>query len=123
MADDSEPQHPTPAAPSNPRQQQPGGARTLAGEYVPPTASSTPSQPAARRQPQRGLRTLGDLQASGGGQAHGHDDGDGASDDDDQDDENQDFFAGGEKSGLAVQNPNQANARDQINNILRRARL
>ena len=98
-----------------------GGGRTLGGAYVPspaPAASSSSAQPAAARgQPtQRGVagaRTLRDLQASGGG-GHGH-----AHDDDD---ENQDFFAGGEKSGLAVQNPNQSNPRDQINNILKRAR-
>jgi UBX domain-containing protein 1 len=121
MADESEPQNPTPNPPS---QQQPGGGRTLDGTYVPPAASSSTSQRAApRQQPQRGLRTLGDLQSSGGGgHGHGHDDGDRASDSDYQDDENQDFFAGGEKSGLAVQNPNQSNPRDQINNILRRAR-
>jgi UBX domain-containing protein 1 len=116
MAGD-EPTNPTP----NPaQQQQPGGGRTLDGTYVPPAAgSSSSSQPAAPRQPQRGLRTLGDLQSSGGGgHGHSHDD----DDDDEQDDENQDFFAGGEKSGLAVQNPNQSNPRDHINNILRRAR-
>jgi UBX domain-containing protein 1 len=115
MAGD-EPTNPTP----DPAQQQPGGGRTLDGTYVPPAAgSSSSSQPAARRQPQRGLRTLGDLQSSGGGgHGHSHDD----DDDDEQDDENQDFFAGGEKSGLAVQNPNQSNPRDHINNILRRAR-
>jgi UBX domain-containing protein 1 len=101
--------------------------RTLAGAYVPspaPAASSSASQPAAARgQPtQRGVagaRTLRDLQSSGGGHGHAHDDDD---DDDNPDDENQDFFAGGEKSGLAVQNPNQSNPRDQINNILKRAR-
>ncbi|KAL1593850.1 protein phosphatase regulator [Paraconiothyrium brasiliense] len=112
MADDNENQ--TPAA------QQPGGGRTLGGAYVPPTESSSSSaqQPAAQRQPQRGLRTLGDLQSSGGGgHGHAHDD-----DDSDDDDEQHDFFTGGEKSGLAVQNPNQSNPRDQINNILRRAR-
>jgi len=69
-----------------------------------------------------GLRTLKDLQSGGGsagGHGHAHSEGD---DDGDDDDENQDFFAGGEKSGLAVQNPNAANPRDQINNILKRAR-
>lgn len=82
----------------------------------PPEASSSSSQqPAGRSQPQRGLRTLGDLQSSGGGHGHAHDD-------DSDDDENHDFFTGGEKSGLAVQNPNQSNPRDHINNILRRAR-
>jgi UBX domain-containing protein 1 len=71
-----------------------------------------------------GLRTLKDLQSSGGGggQGHAHGDGDHSSDEDYQDDENQDFFTGGEKSGLAVQNPNAANPRDQINKILKRAR-
>ncbi|KAL5432924.1 hypothetical protein PMIN06_011843 [Paraphaeosphaeria minitans] len=116
MADDNDNQ--------TPAQQQPGGGRTLGGAYVPPTASSSSSaqQPAARRQPQQrgvaGARTLGDLQSSGGGaHGHAHDD-----DDDDDDDEQHDFFTGGEKSGLAVQNPNQSNSRDHINNILRRAR-
>ena len=44
--------------------------------------------------------TLGDLSGggSGGHAGHGHDD-------DDDDDDDQDFFAGGEKSALAVQNP------------------
>jgi len=129
MADENTPQNPTPNPPppqqQQQQQQQPGGGRTLDGTYVapPPAASaSSSSQPAARRQPQRGLRTMGDLQSSGGGgHGHGHDNSDGASGSD-QDDENQDFFAGGEKSGLAVQNPNQSNPRDQINNILKRAR-
>lgn len=124
MAGDEQPANPQPDPPQQPV---PGGGRTLGGAYVPPAASSPSSSqaPAASRQaPQRGLRTLKDLQAGGGGGGHGHahDDGDGDSDDDFQDDENQDFFAGGEKSGLAVQNPNQANPRDQINNILKRAR-
>jgi UBX domain-containing protein 1 len=120
MADD-EPQNPTPNVPPQ-QQQQPGGGRTLAGDYVPPPPASSSSRQPARRQPQRGLRTLGDLQ-SAGASGHGHDDGDHDDDSDYQDDENQDFFAGGEKSGLAVQNPNnQSNPRDQINNILRRAR-
>jgi len=113
---------------ANPQQPVPGGGRTLGGAYVPPTAdasSSSSAQPSSSRQaPQRGLRTLKDLQSggSGGGHGHSHDDGDRDSDEDDQDDENQDFFTGGEKSGLAVQNPNAANPRDQINNILKRAR-
>ena len=124
MAGDEQPANPSPNPPQQPV---PGGGRTLDGAYVPPPAgapssSSTP-KPAASKQPaQRGVagaRTLRDLQSSGGGHGHAHDDDD---DDDDKDDENQDFFAGGEKSGLAVQNPNQANPRDQINNILKRAR-
>jgi UBX domain-containing protein 1 len=124
MAGDDQPTEPA----SNPPQQPaPGGGRTLDGTYVPPpagAASSSSSQPASssRTAPQRGLRTLKDLQSGGGGgQGHAHGD-DHSDDDDEQDDENQDFFTGGEKSGLAVQNPNAANPRDQINNILKRAR-
>jgi UBX domain-containing protein 1 len=124
MAGDDQTTNPNPNPPQQPV---PGGGRTLDGTYVPPppgAASSSSSQPSASRQaPQRGLRTLKDLQSGGGGgHGHAHSDGDRDSDDDDQDDENQDFFTGGEKSGLAVQNPNAANPRDQINNILKRAR-
>ncbi|KAF2467797.1 SEP-domain-containing protein [Lindgomyces ingoldianus] len=124
MAGDDQPTEPTPNPP-----QGTGGGRTLGGAYVPAEPSSSSAQPAtSRHPPQRGMRTLKDLQTQGGAGAaggHGHahgDDGDHASDEDYQDDGNQDFFAGGEKSGLAVQNPNAANPRDQINNILRRAR-
>jgi UBX domain-containing protein 1 len=129
MAGDDQPANP-PSEQQRQQQQQPvpGGGRTLGGAYVPPTeASSSSSSRAQSTQPKApqqrgvaGLRTLKDLQSSGGGHGHAHDDDD--SGDDDKDDENQDFFAGGEKSGLAVQNPNQANPRDHINNILKRAR-
>lgn len=123
MAGDDQTTNPDPN-PNPPQQPVPGGGRTLGGAYVPPPAgSSSSSQPPAtsRQAPQRGLKTLKDLQSSGGGHGHAHNDGDRDSDED-YTDENQDFFAGGEKSGLAVQNPNQANPRDQINNILKRAR-
>ncbi|KAF2826839.1 SEP-domain-containing protein [Ophiobolus disseminans] len=116
----------TNTAPEPAQQPVPGGGRTLDGTYVPPPAgapsSSSSSQPSSSRQaPQprgvAGLRTLKDIQSGGGGgHAHSEDD------DDDEDEENQDFFTGGEKSGLAVQNPNASNPRDQINNILKRAR-
>ena len=52
--------------------------------------------------PKKKFATLGDLSggSAGGGHAgHGHDD------DSDDSDENQDLYAGGEKSGLAVENP------------------
>ena len=65
-------------------------------------ASSNPG----RQQPKKKFATLGDLGSSnkGGGHAgHGHSDDD--DDDDYQDDENPNLFAGGEKSGLAVKNP------------------
>jgi UBX domain-containing protein 1 len=102
-----------------------GGGRTLAGGPAPsaPSASSGQSSTARRGPPAQrgGMRTLKDLQGDGGHAGHGHGH---ANDDDDEDDDEQDFFAGGEKSGLAVQNPNagHGNARDQINGILDRAR-
>lgn len=46
--------------------------------------------------------------------------GNGDDDDDDEDDKNQDMFAGGEKSALAVQNPNQG-APDHFRNIMNQA--
>jgi UBX domain-containing protein 1 len=124
MAGDDQP------ADAPPQQPVPGGGRTLGGAYVPPTEASSSSasraSSAQRQAPQQrgvaGLRTLKDLQAGGSsGSGHGHAHGGDDSDDDEHDDE-LDFFAGGEKSGLAVQNPNQANPRDHINNILKRAR-
>jgi UBX domain-containing protein 1 len=119
MAGDDEPQQPSPAP-------QQSGARRLDGTFVPSTASSSSAQPSSSRQPTQppkrgvaGLRTLKDLQNQGG-DGHGHSHGDDGSD---EENENQDFFAGGEKSGLAVQDPSQAaNPRDHINNIIKRAR-
>jgi UBX domain-containing protein 1 len=118
MAGDDDTTQPT--APS--AAHQPGGGRTLGGAYVPPSESSSASSSKAasrQRQPQRGLRTLKDLQSGGGEGGHGHD-----HDDDDEDDEhrNHDFFTGGEKSGLAVQNPGANSPADHISNIMRRAR-
>lgn len=125
MAGDDQTSNP-PAA----QQPVPGGARRLDGTYVPtpagaaPPASSTPQPSSSRQAPQQrgvaGARTLRDLQGGGGGGGHGH--AHSEDDDDDDDEEKQDFFTGGEKSGLAVQNPNAANPHDQINNILKRAR-
>jgi UBX domain-containing protein 1 len=103
-----------------------GGGRTLAGGSAPTASSSSSGQPASTGRsaaappppPRGGLRTLKDLQGEGGHAGHGH-----ANDDDDDSADDQDFFAGGEKSGLAVQNPNAgATPRDQINSILDRAR-
>lgn len=63
---------------------------------MPPAPSSSATQP-----PKKKFATLGDLGGSGPSHAgHGHDD-----DGDESEEENQDLFAGGEKSGLAVQNP------------------
>jgi UBX domain-containing protein 1 len=69
--------------------EQASGGHSLGGASAPASQSSQPP-PAARKK----MMTLGDL-SSGGGPHDSADD----------DEENQDFFAGGEKSGLAVQNP------------------
>jgi UBX domain-containing protein 1 len=69
------------------------------------------SSGSGRRPPQRGPRTLRDLQ-NDGGSSHGH------AHDDSDDESDQDYYAGGEKSGLAVQGDPQ----EQINSILDRAR-
>lgn len=116
----------TPAEPPSPAMQGMGGGRTLGGDgvesrFVPgpaqpiPTTSSSSRQPASRAPQRGGMRTLQDLQGSGDSHGHGHN----HSDDDDDDENEQDLFAGGEKSGLAVQNPK--SGEDQVNDIIKRA--
>jgi len=84
--------------------------RTLDGRAAPqpiPTTSSASatSGSTSKQPPTKKFATLGDLGGGGGAHAgHGHDDDDS---DDSEDSEVQDFFAGGEKSGLAVQNPDE----------------
>lgn len=64
---------------------------------------------------QRGPRTIKDLQSA--------DPGEDDSDDDHDPNRPHDFFTGGEKSGLAVENPNKKpTSRQQIENIIKRAR-
>jgi UBX domain-containing protein 1 len=79
----------------------PSGGRRLGDgpsdpQPIPTSASSRASPPGKKPGPQKKFATLGDFNSDS--QAHG--DGDG-----DDDDGKQDLFAGGEKSGLAVQNP------------------
>ncbi|KAF2841517.1 SEP-domain-containing protein [Patellaria atrata CBS 101060] len=93
-----------------------GGGRTLGGAPAPSAAASSSSAPRAAPGPQRGLRTLRDLQGGSGSHGHAHD-----SDDDDDDENRQDFYTGGEKSGLAVENPGSQNAQDLVNRVLQRA--
>lgn len=74
-----------------------------ASQPIPTTSSIPPARASApRAPPKKKFATLGDLSGGNGSSRTGHglDD-----DDDDGDDEDQDFFAGGEKSALAVQNP------------------
>jgi UBX domain-containing protein 1 len=98
------------------------GPRTLDGRpapgYTPGTLSSTAKKPQKRT----GLATLSSL---GGGGGHSHDDHD--DDDEDDDDERRgprDLFAGGEKSGLAVQDPSQRSndPRNLIKDIISKAK-
>ncbi|KAL8830959.1 MAG: hypothetical protein Q9191_001139 [Dirinaria sp. TL-2023a] len=97
---------------------QPEGGRPVGANSAPqpiPTVSDMPPVPSSSsQQPHRKkFATLGDLGAGPPSHAgHGHD-----SDEDDEDDAKQDLFAGGEKSGLAVQNPD-----DLKRKILERAR-
>lgn len=96
------------------------GPRTLDGRPAPEyagTSSSTSKKPVKRR----GLATLSSI---GGGRNQEDDD----DDDDESDDDNRrgprDLFAGGEKSGLAVQDPAQRSSdpRKLINDIVAKAR-
>src|SRR5579871_4212429 len=87
--------------------------RTLGGG--PPSSQPASSSQPLTRKPQGGMKTLQDLQKeSSSRHGHGHDH-------DDDDDHGQDMFAGGEKSGLAVENPGQ-NPRDLMERLLQRAR-
>ncbi|TLD31099.1 hypothetical protein PspLS_02475 [Pyricularia sp. CBS 133598] len=87
------------------------GPRTLDGRPVPYSSGATASSSQAPKKSTGGskLRTLGDLSA--------HDD------EEHQDDEEKrrSLFAGGEKSGLAVQDPSQA-PRDLVRDIIEKAR-
>lgn len=90
------------------------GGRRLGGaptdpQPIPTTSSSQSSKPPKRAAAQKKFATLGDF----GNDQHEHDD----PNDSDYDDEKHDLFAGGEKSGLAVQNPD-----DLKKKILEKAR-
>ena len=86
-------------------------ATPSAPQPVPASSRALPP-PSVTQAPRRKFATLGDL--SGGGEpshpGHGHGHGDDDDDDDFEpsDDDNPDLYAGGEKSGLAVENPNTA---------------
>ncbi|KAI0401986.1 hypothetical protein F4802DRAFT_392374 [Xylaria palmicola] len=93
------------------------GPRTLDGRPAPQSASAASSS-SKRPQKKKGLATLSSL---GGGSGHNHDD----DDDDDGDDDatHRDTYAGGEKSGLAVQDPSQGvDPRRIINDLLSKAK-
>lgn len=78
----------------------PPAGRTLGGapsSHVPAPSNNPASTSSRKKAPQKKFATLGDLNSGGGSGGDAGDDSD--------EDPNQDFFAGGEKSGLAVQNP------------------
>ncbi|CDU26396.1 related to SHP1-potential regulatory subunit for Glc7p [Sporisorium scitamineum] len=111
------------------------GPRTLSGQPVDPSAvsgfgtgsssaSSRPSRPAAGGASRGGISTFRDLQSSSSGPSRRAGDDDDADDHDDGDDMN--YFAGGERSALSVENPEARRRRDQtggdlVQEILRRA--
>jgi UBX domain-containing protein 1 len=106
------------------------GPRTLDGRPAPSSIPTVGSSASSKPPPKKGgIGTLASLgQSSGGGHAgHGHAHDDDDDDDDDSDyepgEEPRDLFAGGEKSGLAVQDPSSRNdPRKVVNDILKKAR-
>ncbi|CAK7206975.1 protein phosphatase regulator [Sporothrix eucalyptigena] len=99
------------------------GPRTLDGRPAPQSASSSSASASrsAAQPKKRGLMTMSSLRGGAGGpsnphagHAHDDDDDDDDYDDDDSDDKHGgrgDLFAGGEKSGLAVQDPTMGGGR------------
>jgi UBX domain-containing protein 1 len=110
------------AAPAAPAEPEYTGPRTLDGRPAPQYANASSSSTAKKPQKRTGLATLSSL---GGG--HDHDDSEEDEDYDDEDDERRgprDLFAGGEKSGLAVQDPSQrpSDSRRILGDIMNKAR-
>lgn len=106
------------------------GPRTLDGRPAPQSIPSVASNSRAAAPPPRktgGINTLGSIAKSSSGHGHGHAHDDDDDDDDDDDytpDEPRDLFAGGEKSGLAVQDPNRGSndPRKVVNDIIKKAK-
>lgn len=125
FADDDDLDAPEPAAGSSSQAAAPQeytGPRTLDGRPAPQSAAQ-PSSSSKKPAKKKGLATLSSL---GGGSGHDHDD-----DEDDDEDDNmsdrrgpRDLFAGGEKSGLAVQDParNNSDPQNVIKDILAKAK-
>ncbi len=108
----------------------PAGGRTLGGssdvpQAIPTTSKAPPptSSSKSKATSNKKFATLGDLNQGHagshghGGHGHAHDDDD--DDDSDIDDKKQNMFAGGEKSGLAVKNPD---PKDQVRKIIEKAK-
>lgn len=110
------------------------GPRTLSGAAAEPLPSNWGSQPATGSSARKagggfsagggrgGIATLRDLGAGGGG--GGDDDDPGEGEDEGEDRGPANFFTGGERSGLSVQNPDHKKKKDQpdvVRNILQQA--
>jgi UBX domain-containing protein 1 len=107
-----------PAAPAEPSPEpEYAGPRTLDGRPAPQYAGASSSKAASKKpQKKKGVATLSSL----------NDDDDDEEDDDEEDEGRgpRDLFAGGEKSGLAVQDPNQRSndPKKLINDIIAKAK-
>ncbi len=98
------------------------GPRTLDGRPA-PASSSRSARPKASKPKRKGVATLGSIGNSKQDAAPNDDDDDDDDYDDDEDENRGNLFAGGEKSGLAVQDPTQdTGPRKIINDILAKAR-
>ncbi|KAL2067527.1 hypothetical protein VTL71DRAFT_1952 [Oculimacula yallundae] len=100
------------------------GPRTLDGRPAPQSIPTVASSSAAPKK-KGGIATLGSLNQgpTGAHAGHGHDDDDSDDEDFDPEEEPRDLFAGGEKSGLAVQDPssNRNDPRKVVKDILKKA--
>ncbi|KAL7945298.1 hypothetical protein V8C42DRAFT_322737 [Trichoderma barbatum] len=98
------------------------GPRTLDGRPAPQEDFSSSASRKTNQQKKKGIATLGSLGSSSAAH-HDDDDDDEDNDDDDEDDGRGNLFAGGEKSGLAVQDPRQeGGSRKIISDILAKAK-
>lgn len=95
------------------------GPRTLDGRPAPqaiPSVGGAESSSRSRGAGRGGIATLGSLQDPHAGHGHGGDD------DDSDNEQPTDYFAGGEKSGLAVQDPKRDPTKSIIKDILKKAK-
>ena len=122
-----EEQHDEPENEAEPEPEPYTGPRTLDGRPAPEALPAVGSSSKAPPKKTGGFATLGSLGSSSSGphagHGHAHDDDDDSSDDDfEPGEEPRDLFAGGEKSGLAVQDPARNDPRKVVNDILKKAR-
>ncbi|KAG8156288.1 hypothetical protein KVR01_013823 [Diaporthe batatas] len=125
FADDEDESAPSSSRPSQPAPEPAySGPRTLDGRPAPQSALASSSSASKKPAKKKGLATLSSLGGGGGG--HDHDDDDDDEEEDDTADRRgpRDLFAGGEKSGLAVQDPgrNPADPQNVIKDILAKAK-